>query len=464
MFKGCEGMAEDTGASSVFDSLIYGDMFGTEAMRAIFSDRRLVAFWLEAEVALASAERALGIIPAEAAQAIAAAARPEVIDFGALRLGMRTVGRPIAPLLDQICAAGGPLVEDWLHWGATTQDIMDTGFVLQIRAGLRVLRPALLSLLRQLATLAEQHRATPMVARTNGQDAGPISFGLMLASYASELHRGLLRLDEAGRGALVVQFGGAVGTLAAAGPDGLQIRAEFARRLDLREPDAPWNASRDTLAALVQALALLHAVLGRAAGDINLLSRTGEVEEGAPGASSTLPNKRNPRGSEFICGIMRMARIRAAGAMEMTDQSEVRQGAPWISEWSTLPEMFLLTAASLARSAEMFAGLHVNRETMRGCFDERRGEVMAEAAMILLARQTGRRRAYALVQQALRNAPAASLADALTADPAAGSLLAELDLAVALDPNAWLGAAPALASATSRAIFEALAASTVPTA
>jgi len=449
-------MKLDAGASSVFDSLIYRDMFETKAMRAVFSDRQRVAFWLEAEVALAAAEGALGVIPAAAATAIAAAGRPDAIDLDALRAGMWAVGRPIVSLLDQVGAAGGPLVQDWLHWGATTQDIMDTGCVLQLRAALRVLRPDIVSLLRQLAALAELHRETAMVGRTNGQDAGPISFGLLLASYVAELHRGLRRIDAAARDAMVVQFGGAVGTLAAAGPDGLRVRAELARRLGLQEPQAAWNASRDTLAALVQALALVHAVMGRAAGDINRLSSTGEVAEGAPGSSSTLPGKQNPRGSEFVGGIARMARIRAAGALEMTDQADVRQGAPWISEWSTLPEMFLLTSATLVRSAELFAGLHVNQATMRRRFDEGRGEVMAEAAMMLLAPRTGRARAYAVVRQALCRAPRASLAEALAADPDARPLMADLDVKAAFDPAAWLGAGPELVSATSQAVLEAL--------
>ncbi len=432
-------------AAGAFDSALYGELFTTSEMHAVFDDRSLVGTWLAVEAALASVQGELGLIPAEAARAIGAAARVEPIDWARLGAGTRSVGRPIAPLLEQVIEIGGPLVEEWLHWGATTQDIMDTATVLQVRAALSLVHRDLARLILRIAALADQHRATPVVARTNGQDAIPTTFGFLLASYAAELDRGRSRLKQAGPRVLVVQFGGAVGTLAACGPRGLEVRAALAARLGLDVPDLSWTASRDRLAEIVQILGLLHGALGRIANDINLWSRTAaaEVAEGVGGGSSTMPQKRNPRASESIGALARLARIRAAGALEFLDQSEVRQGAPWLAEWSVIPEMFMLTAASLARANELFAGLQVDPVVMRRGFADSNDHVMAEALMMALASRIGRGRAHRLLKAALHAAgPGASLAAAVTRSAELSAIISPEDVERALDPADYLGLAP----------------------
>ena len=186
-----------------------------------------------------------------------------------------------------------------------------------------------------------------MIARSNGQDAIPTTYGMYLASYMAELNRNRTRLLQALDRVSVGQFGSAVGTMSSIGPKGLEVRKMLMKNLGLKEADMTWNASRDNYAEVVQILGLINGTIGRIAADLNLWSRTADnsVSEGEGGASSTMPQKRNPRAAEFMGGLAAMSRIRVTGAMEMLEQTEVRQGAPWISEWSTIPEMFMITLA-----------------------------------------------------------------------------------------------------------------------
>lgn len=436
--------------ASVFDSQIYGDLFTTPEMQAVFSDARLISYWLKFEVELAATQASLGVIPVEAAQAIAKAARPENIDIAKLRAGTNNVGRAIEPLLVQITAAGDQSVKQYLHWGGTTQDTMDTATVLQIRDGLVIIRRDMRKLVLVLADKASRYRDTPMVARSNGQDAIPTTFGMLLASYMVELRRHLDRLDAATERVLVGQYGSAVGTLSSAGPDGLKVRAALMQKLGLHEPDLSWNASRDNYAEVIQTLALVHGTMNRIAIDINLWSRTADntVNEGQGGASSTMPQKRNPRASEFMGGIAYLAKMRAAGALSMLDQSETRQGAPWISEWSTIPEMFMLTAATLDRANGLFANLIVRPEVMLERFNDSRSFVMAEALMMDIAPKIGREPAYDLIKEAIKQAPpGASFKEVIQKSPKLLELVGAANVDRVLDPRNYLGAAPTMVDA-----------------
>jgi 3-carboxy-cis,cis-muconate cycloisomerase len=436
--------------ASVFDSQIYGDLFTTAEMQAVFSDTRLLAYWLKFEVELAAAQASLGVIPVEAAQAIAKAARPENIDVTKLRAGTNKVGRAIEPLLIQITAAGDQSVKQFLHLGGTTQDVMDTATVLQIRDGLAIIRRDLRKLILDLADKASRYRDTATVARSNGQDAVPTTFGMLLASYVVELRRHLDRLDAATERVLVGQYGSAVGTLSSAGPDGLKVRAALMQRLSLREPDLSWNASRDNYAEVIQTLALMHGTMNRIAIDVNLWSRTADnaVNEGEGGVSSTMPQKRNPRASEFMGGIAYLAKMRAVGALSMLDQSETRQGAPWISEWSTIPEMFMLTSATLDRANALFANLIIRPEVMLERFNDSKGFVMAEAVMMDIAPKIGREPAYDLIKEAIKGAPpGTSFKDVIKRSPKLLELVGAANIDRVLDPRNYLGAAPAMVDA-----------------
>jgi 3-carboxy-cis,cis-muconate cycloisomerase len=452
--------ADTESSTSVFDSQIYRDLFTTPEMRLVFSDARLIAYWLRFESELAAAQAEVGVIPREAAQAIAKAAVLSNIDMDKLREGTIRVGRAIDPLLNQVRAAGGPWVADYLHEGSTTQDPMDTATVLQIRDGLDIVQRDLKKLILRLADLADAHKATPMIARTNGQDAVPTTLGMMLASYMTELHRHADRLQSARRRVLVGQFGSAVGTLSSAGPQALRVRAVLMKRLGLAEPDLSWNASRDNFAEVVQTLALMHGTFGRIATDINLWSRTADngINEGEGGASSTMPQKRNPRASEFLAGAAELARLRAAGAMSMMAQSETRQGGPWISEWSTIPEMFMLTAASLDRAQRLFNAIIIRPEVLRERFDDSRQYAMAEAVQTWITPRAGRGAANELIKDAIKRAPGGTpFKQVILGDARLSELVGLENVDRVLDPANYLGQAPRLvadAVARTRAAFK----------
>ncbi len=432
-------------STSIFDSLIYRDLFSTQEMRAVFSDERRIEYWLRFEVELAASQADIGLISHEAADAIEKAAIRTNVDIESLREQTNRVGRPIEPLLSQINHAGGKLVADHLHLGSTTQDVMDTATVLQIRDGLDIVQRDLRTLILRLADLAEAHQATPMVARTNGQDAMPTSLGLALASYMTELHRHADRLKASRGRVLVGQFGSAVGTLSSAGPEGLKLRAALMKRLQLAEPDLSWNASRDNFAEVVQTLALLHGTFGRIATDINLWSRTADnaINEGEGGASSTMPQKRNPRASEFLSGSAELARMRAAGALSMMAQSETRQGGAWMTEWSTIAEMFMLTAGSLAKANCLFEKIIVKPEVLLERFNDSSQFVMAEAVQTWITPHVGRAAAHDLLKTAIKQAPSGMpFKQVILGDKKLLESIGPSNLDAVLDPANYLGLAP----------------------
>src|SRR6266851_384607 len=271
----------------VLSSTLFGDMFGTAAMRAVFGEPGFIARCVAVEAALARAQARLGIVPAEAAAAIseaaaAIAAQPQSLDLVRLKRETETVGYPILPLVRQLAERAGEAGR-WLHWGATTQDIMDTAAVLQIRDGLGLIEADLTALRGHLVGLARRWRDTPMAGRTHLQHALPITFGYKAAVWLSALDRHADRLAELRPRVLLAQFGGAAGTLASLGNgrERLATRAELARELALGDPPITWHVVRDGIAETVQVLALLLGSLGKIAFDVMLMSATefGEAAE-----------------------------------------------------------------------------------------------------------------------------------------------------------------------------------------
>ncbi|WP_051333729.1 lyase family protein [Aliagarivorans marinus] len=430
-------------AVSVFDSRVYRDLFGTQVMRDIFSDQALVQHWIEVEVALAKAQAEMGMIPQAAYRSIKQAADEVEIDFDVMRQNTNRVGRGINPLLGQLRKAGDENVATYLHFGSTTQDIMDTATVMQIDKGIKQVRQELQQLALHLADLAEQHKATVMLSRTNGQDAIPTTFGLYLLTYMSELDRHIDRLDEVAA-RLTVQIGGTVGTLSAYDEQGLELQAGVAKALGFKVPEAPWNPSRDTFAEVVQTLALVNGTFGRIAIDVNNLSRTQilEVQEGEGGASSTMPQKRNPRASEFMGGLTRMASMYNSAAMDMLSHSDTRQGSPWILEWSVIPDSFMVTDQNIHRAQRLFDQLIVNQDRMLENFEASQNYVMSESVMNDLAEKIGRAQAYDVVKDAIADAaPGTHFNDVVRQTPAITDVMNEQEIAAALNPANYLGVA-----------------------
>ena len=433
----------DEAAVSVFDSRVYRDLFGTQEMRNIFSDEAMVNHWIKVEVALAKAQADLGMIPQDAYQSIKKAADYVEIDYTALRSGTNRVGRGISPLLSQLRAAGDENVSTYLHFGSTTQDIMDTATVMQVSQGIALIQKDLKALVLQLADMAEAHKTTVMISRTNGQDAISTTFGLHLTTYMAELNRHITRLKEASS-RLAVQIGGTVGTLSGYGDQGLELQAGVAKNLGLKTPIAPWNPSRDTFAEIVQTLGLVNATFGRIANDVNILGRTQilEIQEGEGGASSTMPQKRNPRAAEFMGGLSRMSKMYNAAALDMMSHTDTRQGAPWILEWSVIPDSFMVTSQSIERARRLFSNLIVNEDRMLENFNASQYYLMSEAVMNDLAEKIGRAKAYDVVKDAIANAdPESSFIEIVKSTPEITKNMSEKEIEAALNPSNYLGVA-----------------------
>ncbi|WP_424134725.1 3-carboxy-cis,cis-muconate cycloisomerase [Roseomonas chloroacetimidivorans] len=436
--------------STPLDSLLFRDMFGTPAMRAIFTDMALVDRYLEAEVALARAEARCGVIPAEAADAIAKAAGNMAIDWDRLRLETENVGYPILPLVHQLSEAAGEAGR-YVHWGATTQDIMDTANVLQLRAALELVASDIEALRGILAVLAAKHRDTPMAGRTHLQQALPVTFGYKVAIWLSAMDRHAERLEQLRPRALMGQFAGAAGTLASLGEDGFRVQQAFCEELGLNQPPITWHVARDGLAEAVSFLGLVTGSLGKIATDVMLMMSSefgGEVMEPfvkGRGASSTMPQKRNPISSEIMLATAKAVRQQVALMLDGMIHDFERATGPWHLEWLALPESFILTAGCLGQAKFALSGLTVDAARMRANLDMTGGLIVAEAVMMAAAPKLGRQHAHDVVYDACRAAITSSrtLAEALMEVPEVVDALGGREgVEARCDPANYLGLAP----------------------
>jgi 3-carboxy-cis,cis-muconate cycloisomerase len=438
----------------VLSSTLFGDMFGTAAMRAVFGELTFLARCAEVEAALARAQARAGIVPKEAAAAISKAAaaiieEPQSLDLQRLKRETETVGYPILPLVRQLADRAGDAGR-WVHWGATTQDIMDTAAVLQIRAGLELIETDLTALRGHLAALARRWRDTPMAGRTHLQHALPITFGYKAAVWLAGFDRHAARLAELRPRVLQVQFGGAAGTLASLGPgaESLASRAELARELGLGEPAITWHVARDGIAETVQFLALLGGSLGKIAYDVMLMASTEFAEAAEPfvagrGSSSTMPQKRNPISCELILAAAKALRQHAGLILDALVSDFERATGPWHAEWIALPESFGYAAGALHQAEFMMGGLIVDPQRMAKNLGMTHGLIVAEAVMMGLAPHTGRNEAHDLVYDACRKAIENDrpLYDVLLEVPEVAGPLGPEALKALTDPANYLGAA-----------------------
>jgi 3-carboxy-cis,cis-muconate cycloisomerase len=437
-------------ASSSSPTLL-GPLFASEAMAAVFSDAARLQGMLDFEAALARAEASIGLMPSAAADAIARTCRADRFDIAALARDTALAGNPAIPMVKQLTALVAEqdrAAAGFVHWGATSQDAIDTGLVLQIRAGRAAIEPDLQRLAAALAALAEEHGPTVMIGRTLLQQAVPVTFGLKAAGWLAAVERTRARLADAGRAAQVLQFGGAAGTLAALGDRGLDVAAALAKGLDLALPDLPWHGHRDRLVDLAAALGLLAGTLGKMARDIALLMQTEVAEAFEPvgegrGGSSTMPHKRNP----IACAVALAAAARipnlVATLLAAMPQEQERGLGGWHAEWETLPEIFLLASGALHHMADAISGLTLDTKRMRANIEATRGLVMAEAVTMALAERIGKQEAHHLVEAACRRALAegAHLRDVLARDPAVAAQLTPAALDRLFAPESYLGMA-----------------------
>ncbi|WP_103343779.1 class-II fumarase/aspartase family protein [Amycolatopsis sp. CA-126428] len=393
-------------SSSVFDSFLFRDMFGTSQMRSIFNDQAFVEAVVRVEVALAAAQARVGLVPRTAAESIAASCDAALLDRDRLRRETDIVGYPILPIIAQLTEQCGD-AGGYLHWGATTQDIMDTAVILQCAAGLSLIAADLDRLRGHLRRLAEIHEDTVTAGRTHLQHALPVTFGYRVAVWLSALDRHATRLATVRERNLVVQFGGAVGTLASlgTGPEGLRVRGELAAELGLGDPEITWHVTRDGLTEIVTVIASVGATLGKIGADVAMMCSTefGELAEPfvpGRGASSTMPQKRNPISSELMVAAAKLLRGKAAAMLDAMMQDFERATGPWHVEWAVVPEAFLLLASSLRQAVHTMSDLHVDTARMRANLGLSGGLIVAEAVMMALAPELGRRRAHEVVYAA----------------------------------------------------------------
>lgn len=436
-------------SSTVFDSFLFRDLFGTPEMRAIFDDDAYVNTVVRVEVELARAEARVGVIPGWAADAIATSCDPAHLDRERLRRGTDTVGYPILPIITQLAEQCGD-AGGYLHWGATTQDIMDTATVLQCAEGLALISDTLDRLREHLRHLVRTHSNTVTAGRTHLQHALPITFGYRVAVWLSALDRHADRLAAARQRDLMVQFGGAAGTLASLGPgpEGLQVRATLAEALGLRDPEITWHVARDGFAEIVGLLAAIGASVGKIGTDVAILCSTEFAELAEPfvtgrGASSTMPQKRNPISSELMIAAATLLRDKSSAMLDAMVQDFERATGPWHVEWAIIPETFLLLSSSLTQAVHTIAGLHVDVERMRANLGLTKGLIAAEAVMMALAPILGRHRAHELVYAACAEVvnSGGDLAAELSGQPEVTASLDADQIRRLCDPTGYLGSA-----------------------
>ena len=435
-------------ASTVIDSLLFRDAFGTAAMRDIFSDTALVARYVEVEVALAKAEARVGVIPAAAADEIARRADASKLDVEMLRKETDLVGYPILPVVHQLvkqCGEAGRYV----HWGATTQDIMDSAVVLQMRDALTIVGDDIAALRGILVDLAKKHRDTAMAGRTHLQQALPVTFGYKAAIWLAMFDRHAARLEELKPRVLVGQFAGAAGTLASLGDKGFAVQEALCDELKLGVPASSWHVARDGFAEVINFLALVTGTLGKIALDVMIMASTEFAELYEPfvkgrGASSTMPQKRNPISSELMLAASKAVRQHAGLMLDATVQDFERATGPWHAEWIAIPESFILTAGALHQAKFALGGLIVDEAKMRSNLGISQGLIAAEAVMMGLAPALGRQAAHDVVYDACRdvNEKGGTLADALAAMPQVTAHLDRAAIDALTDPANYLGLAP----------------------
>ena len=419
---------------------LFTPIFVPAPMRAAVSGRSWLQAMLDAEAALARAEAGAGVIPAEAADAIAACCDAGRFEIASFAERARRIGSPVEPLVRALAAAAGDAGR-YVHWGATTQDILDTAAMLVARNALDLILAELDAVAAGCAALAEAHRSTPIAGRTLMQQALPTTFGLKAAGWLVGVVEARSRLAAVRDERLAVQLGGGAGTLAALGEQGPAVLALFAQELGLAEPALPWHANRVRVAELAAALDLAAGALSKIALDVVLLSQTevGEVAESGAGGSSTMPHKRNPTGSILAIACARRVHAHAGLLTGGLAQEHERAAGGWHAEWQPLSDALALTGGAAAAVREVVEGLEVHPERMRANLDATGGLIMAERVTFLLAERLGRFEAQQLVAEAC--ASGRPLRDALLADPRIGLTEAELD--AAFDPTGYLGSAEA---------------------
>jgi 3-carboxy-cis,cis-muconate cycloisomerase len=433
--------------ATVIDSNVYSDIFSTSAMRDVWSDRSRVQHYLDFEKALAITQASLGVIPREAAEEISLHCNVDEIDFAKLKTATKHIGYPVLPVVQQLTTLCKDDLGQWCHWGATTQDTTDTATVLQIRSAFELIELEMKAVSESLSRLARDHRNTPMIGRSNLQQAVPLTFGYKAAVWLAGVDRHIQRLDQLRRRVLLGEFGGAVGTLASLGEQGLPVQQGVMERLGLIPPLISWHTVRDTIAEVGCFLGILCGLLDKIASDVKVMMMTelNEVQEpaggGGRGASSTMPQKRNPISCAYITACSSVVRQHTASLLSAMNADFERATGTWEIEWLVLPEMFCLSAGALAQAKYLLSGLVVHPENMKKNLQLTDGLINTEAIMMALGPKMGRGKAHdrlAAISIAVSQGKG-RLIDLLSNDPEIVQILDRSAIERLMEPTNYLG-------------------------
>ena len=446
ILKHADGLApEEIGGASAFQSFYLKDRYGSKAMRAIWSDLAMVQAWLDCEAALALAEADLGIVPRPVARLIARSARVENIDLAAMRAEFDQTWNPVLPLVNAMRAVLPKSAAQWVHWGATSKNIMDTGSAIQIKATYAEVYKGLGRIEKALVGIATKHRNTLMAARTHGQQAIPITFGYKVAVWIDDIRRQRERLRESEKRVLVCEFGGAVGTMAATGTIGLKIQEGFAKRLGLGTPKIPTKTAGDRFAEFFLVLSSISGTLSKIAQNVYNHQQTDidELSEFSLGkiGSSAMPHKLNPVASGSVVLLFRLIKARSGAVLDYVHcewEDDHRQGE---ALWSFGPEISLLFGAQLEMLSRILETLIVKPENMLRNLDRTGGAVLSEALMMALAKTMGRDAAHAHVLHLSRQSREQDkpFSQAVMSDPTVAKLVPPKDLDEVLDYRSGIG-------------------------
>ena len=391
-------------ASNMIDSLLFKDVFSTKELRDIFDDSRIIQNWLDIEVALAQTQAELGIIPKEAAEEIEKKAKVENMDIEEIQKGIVKTGHSLVPTLrnlEKVCDNG---YGEYIHLGPTTQDIIDTGFMLSIKEAFELIYNDLRDVELVLLELVEKYRDTVMAGRTHGQQALPITFGYKAAIWASEVRRHIQRMQECKDRVLVGQMSGAVGTMAGFGGVAFEVSDRTISKLNLNIPDICWQSSRDRVIEIVSVMSMIAATLGKISHEITTLQKT-EFSELAEGfaigmvGSSTMPHKRNPGLSEAITTLAKISKSNMSLAYESMYTEHERDGALWKVEWLSVAQNMIVSGTAVAKTKKLLTNLVVFEKKMRDNLDLLKGLMLSEPLMMVLGEKIGKQTAHEVIYE-----------------------------------------------------------------
>lgn len=388
--------------SHMIDYFIFQDSWSTEPMRQIWSEKQMLQRWLDVEVALAEAQAELNIIPVEAAREIKAKAKVDLLDFEAIKKEYARTGHSLIPTLKAVQAICENSLGEYIHLGATTQDITDTGMVLGLKKSHTIIIEDLEAIEAALINLAIEHKHTPMVGRTHGQQALPMTFGIKAAVWLREISRHLERLAQCQQRVFVGNLAGGVGSYASFKGLGMEIERRVMEKLGLGLSDAPWHVARDRFAEYCNILAMIATTIGKIGNEIYVLQKT-EIRElqepfqPSQVGSSTMPHKRNPEIAEALNGLSKIVRHLAGLVMEAMFAEHERDGAAWKPEWVAVPEVCIYTAAILDKAKYILENLVVNREQMLKNLNLLGGLILSENVMLALGKKLGKQSAHKIV-------------------------------------------------------------------